>query len=401
MRYSSGGYKNNRRSSGGSNFRRFPSRRRFSKGSSIDESKFIKHVDTVTEKVAYVSEMRFDDLKISKELKANVLRKGYHEPTPIQDKTIPLILQGKDLVGIANTGTGKTLAFLLPILDKVLVNRRTKVLIIAPTRELAGQINDELFALTPGLRVFSALCTGGNSIFKQISAIKRGYNFIIGTPGRLKDLYERRVIDFEDFNTVILDEVDRMLDMGFVDDIKRIISHLPAERQSLFFSATMDNNIERIMNMLLKRNFEKISVKTQETAENVDQDVIRVNSKMEKLPKLEELLRKEEFSKVLVFVNTKRGVEKLCRELRDNGHRADSIHGDRKQSQRQRAIDDFKRNRTDVLIATDVAARGLDISNVSHVINFDIPESYQDYIHRIGRTGRANKKGVALTFVGA
>ncbi len=374
-------------------------RRGFSKSKSIDESKFIKRVDTTKEAEVYRSTMQFEELNIHETLKKNIKFKGYTNPTPIQDKSIPSILKGKDVVGIANTGTGKTVAFLLPLIQKVIVNRKNKVIIIAPTRELAGQINDELYALTRNLNVFSVLCTGGSSLYNQIHNVQRGFNFIVGTPGRIKDLTDRNVLNLPIFSTIVLDEVDRMLDMGFVVDIKYIISKLAPVKQTLFFSATMNNSVEGIMRLILNKDYETVSVKTSSSSDSVNQDIVRVHNRDEKFPKLVEILKAQENCKVLIFVNTKRGVEKLCRKLRETGYKADSIHGDRRQRERERALEGFKNNKTDILVATDVAARGIDVSDISHVINFEAPNSYEDYVHRIGRTGRASKLGQALTFV--
>ncbi len=368
--------------------------------SKIDESKLIQKAMPIEAQTPYKPRISFSELEIDSVLKRNIKSKGFTIPTPIQDQAIPHILQGKDLLGIANTGTGKTAAFLIPLIQKVIKDRNKKVLIITPTRELAEQINDELYLLTKDLRIFSVECIGGSNIQFQIKNIRRGFQFIVGTPGRLKDLLERRVYNLSEFSTVVLDEVDRMLDMGFVDEIKFLISLLPAERQSLFFSATVDFKVEKIMKMILKPDYVRVYVKTGETAQNVNQDIVRVTGREDKIAKLESLLKDEKFNKVLVFVNTKAEVDRLNDHLRDIGLRVESIHGDRRQRERKRAIENFKGGKAKVLIATDVAARGLDISNVTHVINYDMPIDYEAYVHRIGRTGRANKMGEALTFVG-
>ncbi|MCC7304194.1 DEAD/DEAH box helicase [bacterium] len=365
----------------------------------IDERKFINKAQPIEAEAPYVHSFEFSELLINDILKKNIASKGFNKPTPIQDQSIPHILAGKDILGIANTGTGKTAAFLIPLIEKVAKNPNEKVLIITPTRELAEQIGDELYLLTWDLRMSGAMCIGGASIGNQISQLRRNPQFIVGTPGRLKDLLDRKVLNLSNFKSIVLDEVDRMLDMGFINDIKYLIGFLAQERQSLFFSATMDHKIEEIVNMILKKDRVRVSVKKGETASHVDQDVIRVGSKEEKLAKLEELLRKDTFEKVLVFINMKWHVDKLEKELRTKGFKVESIHGDKRQSQRSRAIENFKSGRANILLATDVAARGLDISNITHVINFDVPNSYEDYVHRIGRTGRANKTGTALTFV--
>ena len=345
----------------------------------------------------YEAEHQFSDFAISPQLKANILNRGYTTPTPIQDQVIPHVLENRDVVGIANTGTGKTAAFLIPLLDKVLGNPEEKVLIIAPTRELALQVRDELKLFTTGFRVFATLCIGGASISRQIDDLKRGQQFVIGTPGRIKDLNERGKLKFEQFTTIVLDEVDRMLDMGFVHEIKRIIQALPPKRQSLFFSATMTNSVKVVMSEFL-HNPVHVSVRTQDTSINVTQELIKINGRV-KVDVLHELLLQETFQKVLVFGRTKHAADRLTRELQYRGVKVNTIHGNKSQGQRERALKQFKNNYINVLIATDVVARGVDIKDISHVINFDLPESYESYIHRIGRTGRADKKGVALTFV--
>lgn len=340
----------------------------------------------------------FADFKISDELKRNVIKRGYKTPTPIQDQAIDYILNGRDLIGIANTGTGKTAAFLIPLINKVLRNRNEKVLIVAPTHELATQIRDEFLAFSINLNLYSALCIGGANMRRQVDSLRRGSNFVIGTPGRLKDLTNQRYLNLSYFNSVVLDEADLMVDMGFIHDIRYIISLLPHVRQSLFFSATIDENVRGILQSFVK-NPVTISVKTGDTAENVAQSVIKVVDREKKIDQLHKLLIQTGFEKVLIFGRTKRGVQKLSDELIKRGFKSEAIHGNKNQNQRMRALDKFKQNVVQILIATDVASRGLDIPNVSHVINYDLPESYEAYIHRIGRTGRADKRGIALTFV--
>ncbi|MDP4001429.1 MAG: DEAD/DEAH box helicase [bacterium] len=367
-------------------------------GQRIDPTRFVKKA-VITEQVeVFVPEHKFADFNVDARLKTNITRKGYVEPTPIQDKTIPHILRGSDLVGIANTGTGKTAAFLIPLINKVLLNPQENVLIVVPTRELAIQIDDELRGFALGMRMFSVCCVGGASIGYQISNLRRQHNFIIGTPGRIKDLMERRFINLARFKTVVLDEADRMLDMGFIKDMRTMMAAMPKERHTLFFSATITREIEGLINEFLRTPV-RISVKTQDTAKNVDQDIVRVNNGKGKLQVLEDLLSQPGFNKVLIFGRTKHGVERLYNTLVTSGFKAESIHGDKNHARRQKALKSFKENHIQILIATDVAARGLDIPDVSHVINYDLPATYDDYIHRIGRTGRANKTGKALTFI--
>lgn len=373
------------------------------RGERIDPNKFINRA-VITEEVEHFKpEHAFKDFKLDEHLKNAILNKGYTTPTPIQDKAVPHILNGADIVGIANTGTGKTGAFLIPLIQKVRLGKREQVLIVAPTRELAIQIDQELKEFVAGIKngpkIYSVCCVGGASIGPQLSALRYEYNFIIGTPGRLKDLIERKRIILAEFNTIVLDEADRMLDMGFVNDMRFIMAGMPKTRQTLFFSATLSSDIERLIKEFLREPV-RISVKTRDTSKNVDQDVVRVGSGKNKLDILHDLLNQKEFSKVLIFGRTKHGVEKLSKVLSDKGFKAESIHGNKNHSKRQRALGLFKQNHIQILVATDVAARGLDIPDVSHVINYDIPATHDDYVHRIGRTGRGDKKGKALTFIG-
>ncbi len=361
-------------------------------------SKYIRKATNISTPKEYIPVNQFLDFEISTQLKNNILARGYVKPTPIQDQAIPAILQGKDILGIANTGTGKTASFLIPLIDKVLKNENEKVLIIAPTRELVLQIVDELSAFSKSLNIHSAVCIGGSNMFKQIQTLKRNPSFVAGTPGRLKDLINRRCLNLSKFTNIVLDEVDRMLDMGFIHDIKHLISLLPQKRQSLFFSATVSRETDILIKDFLN-NPTKISVKSGDTPENVDQDIVRVEDKSKKIESLHNLLIKEEFKKVLIFGKTKRGVEHLSNSLHARGFKVGSIHGNKSQAQREKTLKLFKTNYLQTLVATDVAARGLDIMDITHVINYDLPATYDDYIHRIGRTGRANKAGKALTFI--
>lgn len=339
----------------------------------------------------------FDSFQIENRLKQNIVSHGYKNPTPIQDQAIPELIQNKDLIGIAKTGTGKTAAFLIPLINKILKNRGEKVLIIAPTRELAVQIRDEFLKFSQNLNIYSCLCIGGVGMHGQIKILSRNPNFVIGTPGRLKDLYNQRKLNLSDFRNIVLDEVDHILDMGFFEDINYLVSKLPKNRQSLFFSATVSPKIQLVMNNFLNN---PVTIKIEDNAPttNVHQQIVRIGEKS-KVEVLHELLINKDFQKVLVFGRTKFGIEKLSRELISRGFKAASIHGNKSQNQRQRALSDFKNNYIQVLLATDIAARGLDINNVTHVINYELPESQEDYIHRIGRTGRAGKIGSAITFI--
>lgn len=364
----------------------------------VNPSRYINKV-TVTEEVAvFVPEHKFTDFPIDSKLKQTIVNKGYLLPTPIQDKTIPHTLKGVDLVGIANTGTGKTAAFLIPLINKVLLKPTEKVLVIVPTRELALQIDQEFKTFSKGMKMFSVCCVGGMPIGRQISFLKYSNNFVIGTPGRLKDLIERGFIKPATFRTIVLDEADRMLDMGFINDMRQVMSLMPKDRQTLFFSATLSPEIEKLIGQFLNQPV-RISVKTGDTSKNVEQDVVRVESGKSKLDVLNDLLKQKEFSKVLIFGQTKHGVEKLSTLLIQKGFKAESIHGNKNHSKRQQALRMFKEGNVQILVATDVAARGLDIADITHVINYELPMTYEDYVHRIGRTGRGSKKGKALTFI--
>lgn len=339
----------------------------------------------------------FDDFEIVQQLKDNINAKNYLNPTPIQDQSISHILNDRDIIGIANTGTGKTAAFLIPLINKVFLNKSQRVLIVTPTRELALQINEELRDFAKGLGVRSVLCIGGMSLWRQKNELKQNVNFVIGTPGRIKELVQERSINLAMFENVVLDEADRMVDIGFIQDIKYFISLLSPNRQSLFFSATISPKVKEILSRFVT-NPVTVSVEKQKTAQNIEQKVLQIG-KHQKIDKLHDLLSEKEYEKVLVFGRTKWGMQKLTDELVRRGVKAAVIHGNKSQGQRQKALEQFKNNEISVLLATDVASRGLDIPDVSHVINFDMPASYDDYVHRIGRTGRANKKGTALTFL--
>lgn len=366
--------------------------------SDLDVSRYVrKVVEKITGK-EYAPKNSFSELNISPQLKKNISDRGYVRPTPIQDQAIPVILEGKDLLGIANTGTGKTASFLIPLIEKVLKDKNEKVLIIAPTRELALQIVDELKAFSKSLNIYSATCIGGSNMRSQIISLQRKPDFVVGTPGRLKDLINRKCLNLSKFTNVVLDEVDRMLDMGFINDMKYLISLLSVKRQSLFFSATVSREADNLIRGFLNNPI-RISVKLGDTPDNVEQDIVRIRDKSKKIESLHDLLIKEEFKKVLVFGRTKRGVEHLSNTLRERGFKVGAIHGNKSQAKREKVLTLFKTNQLQTLVATDVAARGLDIADITHVINYDLPATYDDYIHRIGRTGRANKTGKALTFV--
>ncbi|MFS9341291.1 DEAD/DEAH box helicase [Streptococcus australis] len=343
--------------------------------------------------------MKFNELNLSAELLAEVDKAGFVEASPIQEQTIPLALEGKDVIGQAQTGTGKTAAFGLPTLEKIHTEDQTiQALVIAPTRELAVQSQEELFRFgrSKGVKVRSVY--GGSSIEKQIKALKSGAHIVVGTPGRLLDLIKRKALKLQDIETLILDEADEMLNMGFLEDIEAIISRVPENRQTLLFSATMPEAIKRIGVQFMK-DPEHVKIAAKElTTELVDQYYIRVKEQ-EKFDTMTRLMDVEQPELAIVFGRTKRRVDELTRGLKIRGFRAEGIHGDLDQNKRLRVLRDFKNGNLDVLVATDVAARGLDISGVTHVYNYDIPQDPESYVHRIGRTGRAGKSGQSITFV--
>jgi superfamily II DNA/RNA helicase len=385
------------RPSFGGQRRHFGSHKKKSFGSDINPALFIKKACPVVKIEEVEVKHKFNEFGFGQILQRNIDNKGYIKPTQIQDEAIPAILKGNDVLGIANTGTGKTAAFALPLIEMITRDPQKRILIMAPTRELAQQIKQEIRSFTFDLKVYIALAIGGAYMREQVMEIKRDPHIIIGTPGRIKDLADRRVINFFKFDTLVLDEVDRMLDMGFINDIRNIVDRIPTPRQTLFFSATMDRKIEALADTFLVEPV-KISVKTQESSDHVEQNVVMVN-RNNKEEMLINLLRKSDFKKVLVFGGTKMIVEKICNDLIDNGFKAGSLHGDKPQHKRQTTLRMFKENQINILVATDVAARGLDVKDITHVINYDKPQNYEDYIHRIGRTGRGDAMGMALTFV--
>jgi superfamily II DNA/RNA helicase len=369
------------------------------KQSNIATHRFVNRAVDRGPELAYVPTHTFSDFKLNARTQSTLDFLGFTNPTAIQDQAIPPALEGKDIIGLANTGTGKTAAFLLPIIEKLSFEpRRNSVLILTPTRELAQQIDAEFQRFAAGQKLYSTVCVGGLPIGRQIRDLSRNPHVIIATPGRFKDLLERRAVIVSAVSTFVLDEADRMLDMGFVGDIRRIGSLLSTYRQTMCFSATMTPDVQSIMHEFVKEPV-IISVVRGETADHIDQDVIHATDKADKIEKLTALLRNVEFEKTIVFCETKFGAQRLSDHLTKDGLHSAAIHGNKSQGQRQRALNDFKSREVDILVATDVAARGLDIPNVTHVINFDQPKAYEDYVHRIGRTGRAGKTGKALTFV--
>lgn len=387
---------------GNRRFSSAPRNRGFSRNnrsSGIHPSRFINKAIVIAEEDAYVPKHTFHTFGLNSRTVATLDHLGFSAASPIQDQCIPPALEGRDIIGLANTGTGKTAAFLLPIIEKLSKdNALVSVLILAPTRELAQQIDDEFRRFSAGQRLFSTLVVGGANITRQIQQVKRGPNVIIGTPGRVKDLINRRVLRLQNVTTFVLDEADRMCDMGFVGDIRAIEAELSRERQTFCYSATMTPDVQKIVEEFMHDPV-TISVVKNQTNDHIEQDVIHANDKMHKIELLTEMLTQPEFTKVIIFGETKFGVQRLADSLSKSDLPAVAIHGNKSQAQRNRALDSFKRDNVNILVATDVAARGIDIQDVSHVINFDPPKQYEDYVHRIGRTGRAGKAGKALTFV--
>ena len=368
------------------------------RGAYIHPSKFINRAVAI-EETPYEAIHRFSDFPFSAKLHSNIQYKGYEIPSAIQDQAIMPIIEGRDVIGLANTGTGKTAAFLLPIIDKLSANKDPlSVMILAPTRELAQQIDEQFRAFSYGMKLYSTILVGGMNIARQISHLQRNPQVIIATPGRTMDLIKRGALKLDRVQTLVLDEADRMLDMGFITDIRSIARQVSPTRQTLFFSATITPQIQILTEEFL-RDPVTVSVRTADTSQSVDQDVLEAGSKEEKIEKLIELLKQDEFDKVLLFGETKYGVQRLSDQLEKSGFSSVAIHGNKSQSQRQRALKAFTKNEAQIMVATDVAARGLDIPNVSHVINFDQPATYEDYVHRIGRTGRGGATGKALTFI--
>ncbi|NKB97074.1 MAG: DEAD/DEAH box helicase [Pseudomonadales bacterium] len=346
----------------------------------------------------------FDDLGLHDDLLARLNEVGYKTPTPIQAKAIPPLLAGRDLLGVAQTGTGKTATFVLPILQKLATSgderrpKQPRVLILAPTRELSAQINDELATLSEGMNIRQTVVIGGVGENPQIRALKKGVDVLVATPGRLLDLVARKHIDLSGVSVLVLDEADRLLDMGFVRDVRRIVSQTPSHRQSLLFSATMPKEVAALAKEILNKP-ERVDVaKNEITVKKIEQHVVEVPTQ-DKQRMLELLLRDKAVSRVIVFTRTKHMANRVAQKLDRVGISADAIHGNKSQNARQRALDGFKAGKVWVLVATDIAARGIDIDGVSHVVNYELPHEPESYVHRIGRTGRAGATGVAYSLV--
>ena len=347
--------------------------------------------------------MTFENLNIIEPVLQVLNKKGYLNPTPIQEKTIPSILKGQDVFGCAQTGTGKTAAFALPILQLLYSknpaekNSGIKALILAPTRELAIQISESFAAYGKGLNLKHTVVYGGVSQKNQTDTLRRGVDILVATPGRLLDLMNQGFIKLNNVEFFVLDEVDMMLDMGFINDIKKIIPKIPSKRQTIFFSATVPDEIKKLANTLLRDPLIVQAGKVSSPAENVKQSVYYVE-KNDKRALLQHILEKETIDHAIIFTRTKRGADKVVKDLNKSGIKAEAIHGNKSQGARQRVLAGFKNKSIRILVATDIASRGIDVDKLSHVINFEIPEQAETYVHRIGRTGRAGEQGIALSF---
>lgn len=343
--------------------------------------------------------MKFNELDIAPELLKSIERMGFEETTPVQEQTIPLALAGNDVIGQAQTGTGKTAAFGLPMLNKIdPKNRNVQGLVIAPTRELAIQVQEELFRLSKDKKIRITAVYGGASIGHQIKQIKNGAQIVVGTPGRMLDHIRRKTLKLHTVETLVLDEADEMLNMGFIEDIESIIKEVPEQRQTLLFSATMPGPIKKIAVQFMK-NPETVKVKTKTlSASTVEQYFTKARDN-EKFDIMSRLLDVQNPESSIVFARTKRRVDELAKGFQMRGYQAEGIHGDLSQNKRMSVLKAFKQGRIEMLVATDVAARGLDVEGLTHVYNFDIPQDPESYVHRIGRTGRAGQEGVSVTFV--
>lgn len=370
------------------------------KESTLDPQLFVKKA-ILPEEIVYTPTRKISDLAIHEKIKQNLASKGYINPTEIQDKTLEAILDGSDVMGIAQTGTGKTGAFLIPLVHRLLTAKQNfKILIVVPTRELAVQVEEEFKTITIGMRFESACFIGGTSVNRDLGLLRRSSpTVIIGTPGRLLDLERQRALNLNNYSTLVLDEFDRLLDMGFYKDIQYIVSKMTLRDHTVLFSATEEKSQRPLILKLLNNPVEVRGRRANVTGDNIEQETIKVAEGENKLAVLLKMIKDASFQKVMVFAETKRGVNALYKKLCQAGVRVDQIHGNKSQNYRLKALNDFKAGKLQVLIATDVAARGLDISEVTHVINYQQPKNFDSYIHRIGRTGRAGKAGKAYTFI--
>lgn len=373
-------------------------KRKARKASSFNPDHLIKNTTRETTQVKKPG-WKYEDLNINAGLKANLILKGYQFPTPIQEQSINHLLEGRDLIGIAGTGTGKTAAFLIPILHKMTNDPDSQALVVLPTRELALQVEQEFISLSKGLNLKGSCFIGGQSINRDMSNLKSRNNLLIGTPGRLIDLMNQDILRINTVSTLVLDEFDRMLEMGFIRDIQKIISRMTSRKQTMFFSATVDKTQQHLIDQILTNPLEVKINSGSSPSDRVDQEIIHVPNNTTKFEVLTRLISGEDFCKVIVFAETKRQVDKLGKKLNQLGIKSGLIHGNKSQNQRKNSLNQFNLGNIQVLVATDVASRGLDLPDVSHVINYELPRTMDSYIHRIGRTGRAGKNGKAFTLI--
>ena len=366
--------------------------------SEIDPELLVKKA-TKTIKAVYISKRNYSQLKLHKSLLLNLKEKGYENPTEIQDKCIDYLISGKSLVGVASTGTGKTGAFLIPIIQRIFVDKNLTALVVVPTRELAMQVVNEFQSLVKGTSLKSACFIGGRKIERDISIAKSEINLVVGTPGRLNDLIHQKALKLTNTDILVLDEFDKMLDMGFIADIKKILSVMKNRSQSMLFSATVEPSQEKMIRQIVEKHI-RINVSDGvKSSDSVHQNIIRVSENENKFNLLLDLIKNDAFNKVILFAETKYKANKLNMKLIKSGIKSDVIHGNKSQNYRAKAIESFKKGNIKILVATDVVARGIDIEGVTHVINYQLPQKMDSYIHRIGRTGRANTTGVAYTFI--
>ncbi|MDF2157342.1 DEAD/DEAH box helicase [Algoriphagus sp. CAU 1675] len=369
------------------------------KVSKLDPSLLVKKAESSGE-AGFRTETPFHTLKLHTALLKNLENKGYESMTSIQEQTISPLLEGRDLLGISNTGSGKTAAFLIPIIEQAMKNPKVfSALVVTPTRELALQIEEEFKSLSKGMNLHSATFIGGTNINTDFKALEKKLHLVVGTPGRLLDLSNRKLLHLNKIETLVLDEFDRMLDMGFVHDVKKLVNSMVRRNQTMLFSATLEAGQKDLIDSILQDPVE-VKVSSGGTAsQNVDQEIIRVREGEEKFSLLTQLFEDQQMDRVIIFTETKRLADRLSKKLNHSGIKSGLIHGNKSQNFRNRMIEEFKKGETRVLVATDVAARGIDIADVSHVINYQLPMTMDSYIHRIGRTGRAGKTGRAITFV--
>lgn len=358
-----------------------------------------KAVSSLVEKITV--DTRFEEMNLQQQIKANIQKMGFISPTEIQDKTFDKLVNGSNLIGIANTGTGKTGAFLIPILENLLRNNDNKFqsLIVVPTRELALQVYDEFKKLSEGLKLRAACYIGGTNVEKDVRSAKNYFDLVIGTPGRLLDLRNRGSLKTGRFEVLVLDEFDKMLDMGFIRDIRELIGGMQQRKQTLLFSATKDPKQQTIINEIVSNPFIVEIHSGDQSSKNIEQDIIKVQEGQDKFKLLLNLLENKDFDKVILFTETKHLANRLAKRLNESGIKSDQIHGNKSQNYRVNALEKFKNGAVRILVATDVAARGIDVNNVSLVVNYQLPNDFDTYIHRVGRTGRAGKTGTAYTFI--